>query len=96
MTLSGKVAEMLTLDVAYIWNAVGGSSVMLDLLRRGEPTVDLKYATVQMWRQRESVPAAWIVPVIHLMTQRGHALGELLVDASDPFGDTDAVEAAGA
>jgi hypothetical protein len=66
---------------------------MLDLLRRSEPSVDLKYATVQMWRQRESVPAAWIVPVLYLMTQRGHALGELLVDASDPFGVGDAAPA---
>jgi hypothetical protein len=86
---------MLTLDVAYVFDAVGGPTAMLDLLRRGEPTGTLSYAQVQMWRQRNAVPAAWIVPVIYLMvTQRGHTLGELLVDDRDPFGVADVTEAA--
>lgn len=83
---------MLTLDVAYVFDHVGGPSVLLDLLRRGEPTATLTYPQVQMWRQRNTISAPWIVPVLYLMTQRGHTLGELLVDTEDPFGVPDVVE----
>jgi hypothetical protein len=85
-TLTGEVVEMLTLDVAYVFDAVGGPTALLDLLRRNEPTEALSYAQVQMWRQRKTVSSAWVVPVIHVMTQQGFALGELLVDEGDPFG----------
>jgi hypothetical protein len=86
---------MLTLDVPYIFDAVGGPMALLDLLQRGEPGTPLNYAAVQMWRQRRSIPAAWIVPLIYIMTQRGHALGELLVDEQDPFGVGDVPIAGG-
>jgi hypothetical protein len=85
-TLPMEVVEMLTLDVGYVFDAVGGPTALLDLLRRNEPTEALSYAQVQMWRQRKTVSAAWIVPIIHVMTQQGFALGELLVDEQDPFG----------
>jgi hypothetical protein len=84
---------MLTLDAAFVFDAVGGPTNLLALLRRGEPTRTLSYAQVQMWRQRNAVPGAWIVPVLYLMTQRGHALGELLVDDKDPFGVADVAHA---
>jgi hypothetical protein len=87
------MAEMLTLDVAYVFDAVGGPTAMLDLLRRGEPNATLTYPQVQMWRQRGTVSAPWIVPVLYMMTQRGHTLGELLVDDQDPFGIPGAADA---
>jgi hypothetical protein len=77
---------MLTLDVGYVFDAVGGPTALLDLLRRNEPTEALSYAQVQMWRQRKTVSAAWIVPVLYMMTQQGYTLGELFVDEGDPFG----------
>ena len=85
---------MLTLDVPYIFDMVGGPTALLDLLQRGEPARPLNYATVQMWRQRANIPAAWIVPLIYmLVVQRGHALGELLMDDTDPFGEEGAFAA---
>lgn len=77
---------MLVLDVPYIFRVVGGPIGLLGLLEASYPGTKLNYATVQMWGQRAAIPGAWVAPVLCALSGQGFALGQLVVDDSDPFG----------
>lgn len=58
---------MVRLDVAYIFQHVGGPKALFTALEREWPAAGLHYATVQMWQQRDSISQLWQIPVLYVM-----------------------------
>jgi hypothetical protein len=77
---------MIRLDTGYIFQKAGGVKGLLDGLDEYCPDHGLAYSTMQMWKQRSSIPSAWIGAVLYVMTQRGVPLAELLIDADELCG----------
>jgi hypothetical protein len=76
---------MIIVDVPYIFDTVGGPGALWKLLKRHNPGRPLHYATVQMWKSRRAISAAWLAATLHAMTREGYDLGHLLTD-DDPLG----------
>jgi len=74
---------MMKLDTGYIFLKAGGVKGLLEGLDAHCPGHGLAYPTIQMWKQRSSIPSAWIGAVLYVMTQRGTPLIELLIDTDE-------------
>jgi hypothetical protein len=71
---------MMRLDVHYLFNLAGGPKALLDLLAHHGQAKDLPYPTVQMWFQRDTLPAKWVAPVLYTMAKEGVPLLTLFTD----------------
>lgn len=74
---------MIKLDTRYIFEKAGGVRGLLDGLDRYCPGHGLPYPTVQMWRQRNSIPSAWMGAVLYVMFQLEIPIIELLTDEDE-------------
>lgn len=61
---------MVRLDVGFIFTEMGGPKALHDALDKEWPGSGLRYATVQMWQQRQSISQAWQVPVLYVVARR--------------------------
>ena len=77
---------MMKLDTSYIFKKAGGVKGLVDGLDTYCPGHGLPYSTVQMWKQRNSIPSAWTGAVLYVMNQRQVPLIELLTDADELCG----------
>lgn len=71
---------MIKLDTDYIFTRAGGVRGLLDALDTHCSGHGVPYSTVQMWKQRRSIPSAWIGAVLYVMSQKRVSLMDLLVD----------------
>jgi len=74
---------MIRLDTGYIFELAGGVKGLLDGLDTHCPGHGVPYATIQMWRQRGSIPSQWIGAVLYVMSKHNISLPELLTDIED-------------
>jgi hypothetical protein len=74
---------MIRLDTPYIFDKAGGVKGLMQGLDKYCPGHGLPYSTVQMWKQRGSIPSAWIGAVLYVMTQQKIPFSELLIDADE-------------
>lgn len=77
---------MIKLDTGYIFTKAGGVKGLLDGLDEHCPGHALPYSTIQMWKQRSSIPSAWIGAVLYVMTKRHVSVTELLTDTDELCG----------
>ena len=77
---------MIRLDTGYIFQKAGGVKGLLDGLDAHCPGHGLPYSTIQMWKQRSSIPSAWIGAVLYVMTKRRVPLAQLLTDTDELCG----------
>lgn len=77
---------MMKLDTAYIFAIAGGVKGLLEGLDQYCPGHGLPYSTMQMWKQRNSIPSAWIGAVLYVMSKRRVPLAELLTDTDELCG----------
>jgi hypothetical protein len=77
---------MIRLDIGYIFQKAGGVKGLLEGLDKYCPGHALPYPTIQMWKQRGSIPSAWIGAVLYVMSKRRVPLSELLTDADELCG----------
>ena len=61
---------MVQLDVAFVFEKIGGPKALHDALQAEWPDAGLRYATVQMWQQRRSISQHWQVPVLYVVARR--------------------------
>jgi hypothetical protein len=71
---------MVKLDVPHFFRVFGGPRGLLDLLDRHVPRHGLAYARVQMWKQRNAIPAKWVGAIIYCVEREGRTCAEFLVD----------------
>lgn len=74
---------MVKLDTTFIFQKAGGVRGLVKGLDTYCPGHGLPYSTVQMWKQRGSIPSAWTGAVLYVMTQQGAELTDLLFDADE-------------
>ena len=74
---------MMKLDIGYIFSKAGGVKGLLDGLDEFCPNHGLPYSTIQMWKQRNSIPSAWMGAVLYVMAKRNTPLLELLTDTDE-------------
>jgi hypothetical protein len=74
---------MIGLDVRHVFRVSGGTRGLMDMLDKHEPDHCLKYSTVQMWLQRNQIPAKWIGLIIYAMEREGHSCREFLIDLAE-------------
>ena len=78
---------MIRLDVRYLFQLAGGPKGLIELLAKYAPKVSVNYAAVQMWHQREVVPARFIPLLLYVMSREGHAVLSLFTDDEELNGD---------
>ena len=71
---------MIRVDVRYLFQLAGGPKGLIELMAKHYPRVSVAYPTVQMWSQRETVPARWLAIVLYVMIREGHSLLPLFTD----------------
>lgn len=74
---------MVTLDVPHVFRVCGGPRGLLDLLDAHQPDHGLRYPTVQMWAQRESIPAKFQAMILYSLDCQGHSCREFFIDKSE-------------
>lgn len=74
---------MIQLDVEYMFQAANGPRGLLNLLDRHAPGHDVPYPTVQMWRQRGSIPTRWLPSVLYALARSGHPIVNFFVDTDE-------------
>jgi hypothetical protein len=79
---------LVQLDVAHAFDVAGGPLALRALLDRYLPGHNVTYPTVQMWRQRATIPGPWIIPVLYVLHREGHDWIEFCED--DTFATDDA------
>lgn len=58
---------MVRMDVGYVFQQMGGPKALWTALTEQWPDAGLRYATVQMWQQRQAISQAWQMPVLYVM-----------------------------
>jgi hypothetical protein len=71
---------MVRIDVRYLFDLAGGPKALIQLLEQHGQGRDLPYPTVQMWYQRDAIPAKWVASVLYVMVKEGTPLLTLLYD----------------
>ena len=74
---------MIKLDTSYIFAKAGGVKGLMNDLDTYCPGHGLPYATVQMWKARNSIPSAWIGAVLYVMSAYRVSLVDLLIDVNE-------------
>ena len=77
---------MIRLDTGFIFEKAGGVKGLQDGLDEHCPGHSLPYSTIQMWKQRNSIPSQWIGAVLYVMTKRQVPLLDLLTDTDELCG----------
>jgi hypothetical protein len=77
---------MVVLDVPHIFGVFNGPRGLLNVLDLHQPDHGLAYNTVQMWLQRQQIPAKYVGAVLYCWDQEGHAWPDLLIEASELLG----------
>lgn len=62
---------MIVFDVPYLFESVGGPRALMDMIDAHIPDNGLRYAAVQMWKQRERIPGEWIARVVYVLIREG-------------------------
>jgi len=71
---------MVTIDVPHVFRVFQGPQGLLDLLDRRQPGHGLTYNRVQMWQQRQSIPAKFLGAILYCIEHEGYKCVEFLVD----------------
>jgi len=74
---------MMMFDVAHVFRTFGGPRGLLDAIDLYQPGSGLTYNAVQMWSQRETIPAKWVGVVLYCIKQKGGSVREFLTDADE-------------
>ena len=77
---------MVVFDTGELFTVFGGPAGLLAVLSRHQPDTGLNYNQVQMWQQRQQIPAKWVAVVLYCCVIReGHNLTEFLIDTDELF-----------
>lgn len=59
------------------------SQGLLQVLDKHQHGHGLKYSQVQMWSQRNRIPAKWVGMIIYVVEREGHHCNEFLIDQTE-------------
>jgi hypothetical protein len=71
---------VITFDVAHVFREFDGPSGLLRALDKHQPDHDLAYPSIQMWKQRGSIPTKWLPAVLYCIEKTGRHCLEFLID----------------
>jgi hypothetical protein len=74
---------LIQIDVAYVFQRLGGPKGVLGALDQYLPGHGLNYPAVQMWKQRNRVSCTWLPTLVYLLHREGFALGPCFVDDAE-------------
>jgi hypothetical protein len=74
---------MVVFDVDHVFRSFGGPRGLLDVINLYQPGTGLTYNAVQMWSQRQTLPAKWVGVVLYAIEQKGWNCTEFLTDGDE-------------
>jgi hypothetical protein len=78
-----KEKLVVTLDVAHVFRVFRGPRGLLDAFDKHHRGHALTYNRVQMWRQRDQIPARWVGAVFYLIDKEGQHCADFLHDPDE-------------
>ncbi len=74
---------MVVVDVTHVFRIFHGPKGLLQVLDKHQHGHGLKYSQVQMWSQRNRIPAKWVGMIIYVVEREGHHCNEFLIDQTE-------------
>jgi len=71
---------LIQLDVAYVFQRLGGPKNIVSLANRYLPGCELTYPAVQMWKQRNRVSCQWLPTIIYVLVRENVPLAPCFWD----------------